>query len=109
MSAFSAKCSRHIRVMGTLGEIEADMEDALIRCWRFGEDQPTIIDVHTLTDDLSVHGGGDGRLMDDLYELLSGGTPSSSLNTIEDSVESHLVAMRAEESRITGKQISLNE
>lgn len=109
MSAFSAKCSRHIRVMGTLGEIEADMDDAIIRCWRFGEDQPTIIDVHTLTDDLSVHGGGDARLMDDLYELLSGGTPSSSLNTIEDSVESHLVAMRAEESRITGKQISLNE
>ena len=103
MTAFTATGGRCIRLMGTGGEIYADMERNMIRVMEFGK-EPVEIDVHKLTDDFSGHGGGDGRMIADYLDLLEGRGMNPSLTTIARSVESHYVALAAEESRTHGGQ-----
>ena len=58
-----------------------------------------------LTTDFSGHGGGDVRMVADLLDLLEGKPMSPALTTIARSVESHYVALAAEESRVHGGQV----
>ncbi len=102
MCAFTATGGRHIRIMGTAGEIEGDGEKNVIRVRPFGGEAEEI-DVTRLTDDFSGHGGGDFRLAQDFFALLSG-EGKGLLTGIRDSVESHLIALAAEESRLHGGQ-----
>ena len=54
-----------MRIMGTAGEIWADMETNMITVMPFvGEKQE--IDVTKLTDDFSGHAGGDARMITDM-------------------------------------------
>jgi hypothetical protein len=96
MSAFTGDISRHLKVMGTLGEINADMDTNLIKTQIFGF-KPEITDITALEADLSGHGGGDFRMIDKLLELLAG--KGSSLTSLDNSVESHLACFAAEYSR----------
>ncbi len=106
MCAFTKKCARHMRIMGTMGEIVADMETNTIDVRPYlGEDEH--IDVRTLTDDFSGHGGGDARMVDDLLRLVSGeDTGKAPLTGISRSVESHLVALAAEDSRLNDGRVT---
>lgn len=104
MTAFTATGGRCMRICGTGGEIAADMERNVIRVQRFGQEAEEI-DVRTLTSDFSGHGGGDARMVADYLDLLEGRGMSASLTTIDRSVESHYVALAAEESRLTGGQV----
>ncbi|MGN1370018.1 MAG: Gfo/Idh/MocA family protein [Aristaeellaceae bacterium] len=104
MTAFTATGGRVMRICGTAGEIFADMERNIIRVMEFGK-VPVEIDVRKLTDDFSGHGGGDGRMVADLLDLLEGKPMSPALTTIARSVESHYVALAAEESRTHGGQV----
>lgn len=104
MTAFTATGGRVMRICGTAGEIFADMERNIIRVMEFGK-APVEIDVRKLTDDFSGHGGGDGRMIADLLDLLDGKPMSPALTTISRSVESHYVALAAEESRTHGGQV----
>ena len=65
----------------------------------FGEDREWKIS--DLTDDLEGHGGGDHRMLDKLYEILAEGNKNVD-TSIENSVESHYMAIAAEESRLAG-------
>jgi len=80
------------------------MERNVIRVMEFGK-EPVEIDVRKLTDDFSGHGGGDGRMIADYLDLLEGRGMNPSLTTIARSVESHYVALAAEESRTHGGQV----
>ncbi len=104
MTAFTATGGRVMRICGTAGEIFADMEKNIIRVMEFGK-EPVEIDVRKLTDDFSGHGGGDGRMIADYLDLLEGKPMNPSLTTIARSVESHYVALAAEESRTHGGQV----
>lgn len=108
MSAFTAYGGRTLRVMGTRGEIYADMKENMIRLMRFGQEDE-VIDVRALADDFSGHGGGDARMISELVALLQGRAPgTNTLTSIDRSVESHLVALAAEESRLAdGRMIPL--
>lgn len=106
MTAFTATGGRVMRICGTAGEIFADMERNIIRVMEFGK-EPVEIDVRKLTDDFSGHGGGDGRMVADYLDLLEGKPMSPALTTIARSVESHYVALAAEESRLNGGQVVL--
>ena len=106
MTAFTAHGGRSIRVMGTHGAIEADMEENVIRIERFGQKE-RVIDVSALDAQqqghLAGHGGGDGRLMDEFLRLLAGEAVSGGrVTTLEASAESHYIAFAAEESRRRG-------
>ena len=99
---FTDKNKRTIMVMGTHGEICGDMEKQEIRVTRFGGGEE-VIDVRTLTDDFSGHSGGDARMLEELLDLLEGeSVQSAALSSITRSVESHLVALAAERSRVHG-------
>ena len=105
LSAFTGDISRHLKVMGTLGEINADMHTNLIRTQVFGK-EPEVTDVSLLQKHISGHGDGDYRMMDSLVKLLnSKGKASaltSALTSIDNSIESHLACFAAEHSRTHG-------
>ncbi len=104
MSAFSAKGGRCMRLMGTKGEIFADMEKDLITIMPFGGEEE-VIDIRKLATDLSGHGGGDIRMVEDYLDVLEGKPMPTAMTTISRSVESHYVALAAEASRLKDGQV----
>lgn len=55
------------------------------------------------------HNGGDFYLLNSFSELLVNQDFSEPLTSTEDSLESHIMAFAAEESRVTGKSIDMTE
>ena len=106
MMAFTKGGGRVIRLFGTQGEIFYDEAADIISTRPFGRDTVEY-KVSELTDDLSGHGGGDHRMIDALYEVITG--KSTAVDTsLENSIESHRMALAAEESRLNnGKVIEL--
>ncbi len=105
MCAFTEKCYRTFKAMGTQGEIEADLLSNTIRVQRFGE-EAEVIDVKTLASDLKGHGGGDSGIVADFLDMLINdreATPRTT--TLPNSMESHYMALAAEESRINGGKL----
>ncbi len=101
MSAFTSTPGRTMNIMGTKGNIEASMDECTIDVCPFGGEREHI-DVRTLTDDFAGHGGGDGRMMQSMIRYFRDGILDNAVTTIDRSVESHYVAMAAEESRLNG-------
>lgn len=99
MTAFTEYEGRLINIHGTHGELQADMHTNIIRVLPYGKPEQ-VIDVRTLTDDFSGHGGGDVRMLAELLDLLQEGKTTPNLTSIDRSVESHLVALAAERSRV---------
>ena len=109
MCAFSAKCSRMIKVMGTLGEIEGSIDENKIYYTPFGQ-ETQVIDLTSFTDDFSGHGGGDVRMVKQFADYVMTGKRTDSITDLDISLESHLIALAAEESRkMQGKSISIRE
>jgi len=104
MCAFTKECARQIRIMGTRAEIIGDMEKNTIEVLPFAGVKQ-LIDVNTLTSDFSGHGGGDARMLEDLLDLVAGERTGGALTSISRSVESHLAALAAEESRLAGGKV----
>ena len=108
MTAFTDQCHRTIKLTGTRGEIEGDMETNTLTVRRFGQ-EPEVI---RLTDEehaFAGHGGGDVRLVEQFCEMVAGGG-TECLTSIDASVESHVMALAAEASRLRGGEtISLDE
>lgn len=98
MNAFNLGGGRRISVFGTYGEVY--MSDTEIVLSVYG--QPTeIIDVTVKAHGMEyAHGGGDSRMIDALYDMVSG---EAMLKTsLEASIESHLIGIKAEQSRLLG-------
>jgi len=102
MTAFCEHGGRTIRVFGTHGCIEGDMESNILRIRPFGKPE-TVIDIAALGRDLAGHGGGDGRLIAELMQMHGEtGRPTKRMTTLEASGESHYIAFAAEQSRKNG-------
>ncbi len=109
MSAFTGRMGRRMILHGTHGEIELLEDAGTLTLYKFGEDK-VVYKVADLLDDAEDefnHGGGDAKLMASLYEVINGGAEAST--TLEKSVESHLIALAAEESRKSGKVVFLHQ
>lgn len=107
MSAFTSIGGRTIKVMGTLGDLWGDMHENRIRIGIFGK-EPQIIDLGKEEKDFAGHGGGDRLLMEQFVDLMQGKEPDGTITTLETSVESHLVALAAEKSRLeNGESIEI--
>lgn len=101
-TAYTAAGNRYAKIMGTLGEIIADMGENTIQVNVFGK-EPEVIDVRTLATDFSGHGGGDNRMIEEFLDMLINESgPTKSTTSVEQSVESHYCALAAEESRLNG-------
>lgn len=102
MSAFTSEGSRYAKIMGTEGDIIADMKQNTIDVGRFGESHE-IIDVSKIASDFSGHAGGDNRMVEEFLDwVIDDGEPGPSITSLEHSMESHYIALAAEKSRLTG-------
>jgi predicted dehydrogenase len=98
MTAFSKDCRRTIKIHGTLGDVIGDMEAMTIKVELYGKETYEI-DVRNLATDFSNHGGGDRILFEEFVKFISGKNGSTN-SSLSNSVESHLMAFAAEESRL---------
>ncbi|MEF9997749.1 MAG: Gfo/Idh/MocA family oxidoreductase [Lachnospiraceae bacterium] len=105
MCAFTATGSRYAKFMGTKGEIIADMSAKTISVTEFGK-KTEIIDVEKLATDFSGHGGGDNRMVEELLDMIiEDKEPDNRITSVDKSVESHYVALAAEQSRLNGGDV----
>lgn len=108
MTGFSSRMGRKITVYGSHGYVDYDGSRDELKYSVYGKE-----DVYYSTDDLVKglgvdtfdHGGGDEMMIRSLYEGLTTGEMET---TLEESIESHLMALAAEESRLTGKVVKVH-
>ncbi|MBQ7346594.1 MAG: Gfo/Idh/MocA family oxidoreductase [Clostridia bacterium] len=110
MSAFN-RGGRFLRIMGTRGEISANMSSPIIDIYHFEDRSTRQINLDAnKTDDTIVgrHGGGDEGIIYALRDLLNG-ISDNSVCDIAESCDNHMIAFAAEESRLTGSVVSIKE
>ena len=108
MAAFTKRTAREIKVMGTAGELYGDMNTNLVTVYPFAGEEVTY-NISELAEDFSGHGGGDHRMMSEFFDMLEG-RASETLTSIDISVQSHLMSLAAEESRLNGgKGVDIRE
>lgn len=101
MSAFTATCCRQLKILGTTGQIQADMSANEIWLHPFGG-EPRKVEVPAAD---SGHGGGDFGLMRDFLQVVREGGESRS--SAKASLQSHLICFAAEKSRLEGRIVQL--
>ncbi|MBP3388864.1 MAG: Gfo/Idh/MocA family oxidoreductase [Clostridia bacterium] len=106
LNGHSDRMYRQFHIMCTEGEIEADDRTNTLTVRRFPVNgaAPEQVEVRHIETSSIGHGGSDLVMMEDFF--LRGGAERSSVTR---SVESHLMALAAEESRVTGRVVSLEE
>lgn len=108
MSAFTRDISRTIKLMGTTGEIRGAMEKNEIEIIHFGSGKVERISFEDMGGHVG-HGGGDLSLVKDFLKLVRTNGASQGLTSADASVQSHLMAFAAEQSRVEGTIIGLQE
>ena len=100
MEAFTPWGGRRTRVMGSMGYIEGDMRQMEIYDFRSGERsvfETRVLDVDQYAG--SGHGGGDWRLVANWVEAVAKQDATLLSSTVDVSIESHVMAFAAEQSR----------
>lgn len=105
LSAFTNKVHRTLKIMGTEGELRADDSRNEVEIQRFDDNKKIIINPQVVS---GGHGGGDHGIMEDFISLITNGS-GMALTTADVSVESHIMAFAAEESRVSGRAIEISE
>lgn len=110
MTGFTADPSRKATFYGTMGEIRFNDIEDYIDVVKFGK-APVRYKISDLVENAHAgygHGGGDAVMVDSLYEMIV--NPNAKIQTsLEASVESHLMALCAEESRKSGKVVKIHQ
>jgi Oxidoreductase family, NAD-binding Rossmann fold/Oxidoreductase family, C-terminal alpha/beta domain len=100
MEAFTPWGGRRTRIMGSMGFIEGDMDKFTIYDFKTEKSETfesKVLEIENYKH--SGHGGGDWRLVADWIQAVAKQDPSLLTSTIEASIESHVMAFRAEASR----------
>lgn len=110
LSGFTNRMYRNIKVMCEYGEIIADDDNDIIEITKFNSNYADQINKTVIrpAQTEGFHGGGDSLLMEDFVNLIEGETAEGK-TAIERSIESHVLACGAEESRLTGKVVDIDE
>lgn len=102
MNAFN-QGGRYIRLFGTKGELYANRSDSEITVYTFEDKQTRHVPVDETDESiLGGHGGGDGGIIRELYDYLSGCYDGFCAADINVSVKNHLIGFAAEEARHNG-------
>lgn len=102
MMAFTETGGRRISFFGTHGELVLDEQENELRLKKFHGDT-TVFKMEELIEKGYNHGGGDKFLIEQLFDMLCGNAmPGTSL---EESIESHLMGICAEKSRLNGGEL----
>lgn len=111
MNAFN-KGGRHIRIMGTKGELSGSAGETKITYFNFESGETKVITPADapLGDAIdSGHGGGDAGIINVLYDYLTVGYEGDLLSEIGVSAKNHMIAFAAEHSRLTGEVVDVEE
>lgn len=101
MSAFTPSARRMTRIMGTRGYLDGDGREATVTDFATGRCDRLAI--KAVADDVpGGHAGGDYGVMDAFVQAVATGDRSAIRSSPRESLESHLIAFAAEESRING-------
>lgn len=106
-SAFSEKMDRRIVLDGTNGRITGSLEANTIELLQFSTGLHETLTLSAQVDTLG-HGGGDQHLIADFVDLVRNGSAQAK-TMARDSLESHLIAFAAEESRQTGRPVAMQQ
>ena len=111
LSGMTNDMHRTIHVMCEDGELFGDDLTGVIRVVKFRSNQTdayqeSVFNVGSVSGN---HGGGDEGLVRDFIAKLTQPDALESRSSIRNSIESHLMACAAEESRLTGKTISMRD
>ena len=102
MSAFTLG-GRHIHIMGTKGEIRAEITDeSPIDVFDFKTRETKRYSLVGGNDITGGHGGGDYGLIHTLYDYLTDNYTGNAISGAEISCENHLTVFAAEKSRLFG-------
>ena len=110
LSGLSNKMHRSIKVMCENGDIYGDDSNNTIKVTKYSSNskytgEERIINVESAE---GFHGGGDYGLMNDfIQEMIE--EKNESRSSIDDSIESHIMAYAAEEARLTNQVIDIEE
>lgn len=103
MCAFTDKCDRTLKIMGTEGELRANMSLGEIEITPFAT---RIRQTYTLPEgDVAGHFGGDAGIMRDFLGVLRGDRANH--NPFALSIHAHMMAFAAERSRVEGRRVTL--
>lgn len=110
LSGFTNKMCRTLKIMCEHGEIRADDSLNVIEITKFvsnidQEFEQRVIHPRTV---VGGHNGGDTGLMDDFITNISS-HETDSRSSIDKSVESHIMAYAAEQARLTGEIIDIDQ
>ncbi|MBO7392579.1 MAG: Gfo/Idh/MocA family oxidoreductase [Abditibacteriota bacterium] len=109
MNAFN-KGGRHIHIMGTKGEVHAAMDgESPVKLFDFKTRETETVPLTAADGMNGGHGGGDGGIIVDFYDYLAGIYTGKSVPTIEESCYNHLITFAAEEARLTGTIVDVDE
>ena len=104
------KDGRYIHIMGTGGEIHAALAgDTPIKCYNYLTDEETVIPLVGKDGIAGGHGGGDEGIVKTLYSYLNGEYNGDCIPDIEESCYNHMIVFAAEESRLMGKTVDIDE
>jgi len=97
MTAFTGCHGRIYKFHGTEGELDLDEENQKLVLKRYTQPKEEI-PFTGLPDVSGGHGGGDAGIVNTLYDVVTGKIEAGT--SLENSLESHLMAIAAEESRL---------
>ena len=109
MMTFAKEAGRRMNFYGTLGEIILDEAEGIVEMRIFGGENVTYPIGELIRETSGYgHGGGDFVLINELYDILMGRATKGT--SLEESIESHLMGICAEESRLNdGKLIYVHK
>lgn len=105
LSAFTNKVHRTIKIMGTKGEIRGDDSKNEIEVQIFDSNEKKIINPKIVA---GGHGGGDTGIMEDFLSLIQL-KEGKALTSASISVQSHIMAFAAEESRLNNTVVNIKD
>ena len=105
MNAFTNDQGRFIKIMGTKGVIEGSADDNIIHYVNYLDQVRHTVRVKPA----GGHGGGDEGIMRDFVRLIRDDDADGGRTAADKSVESHLMALAAERSRVEGRNIRMDE
>lgn len=111
MSGFN-KGGRKITIMGTKGELNANVMDQSMEFYDFATGKTSQIYKAAANFDETIgggHGGGDAGIMEDLYDYIALDRPSASISDISVSCESHLICFAAEQARLQNTVVDMGD
>lgn len=101
-SAFTMEIMRQTKIMGTKGEIEGCIEEDQFEIRDFDTGNITTVKVHTPK---TLHAGGDECIMETFTKALRNPGEQNPMYSAALSLQGHVMAYAAEESRISGGKV----